>query len=472
MSRATPASPWRDRLRTHGSTMLLALLVVVCLTGGGSRADIASLAFLRFVSALAVCAALVTVRREDLVRIALPLALLAALAVIAGLQLVPLPPSAWSALPGRDLIGQLDALLGLDVWRPVTLSPFKTANSLASLVVPLAVLLLFAMTRDRTRVLVCLVAMGVLGALIGIVQVFVAPSAAIYFYDITNRGEAVGLFANRNHHAVYLACCALISLHLTRSREIGAVWRWGFAACALVLAIAVLGNASRAGVIALLIVGLMSLGAYAVRLAQPGSAQRTGRSARGRVVLSAVLAVAGVAILALFALAERSPALSRILGGNELAELRARILPHLVQMVAEFQPLGAGLGAFEYAYRMGEPVELLGRSYLNQAHNDWLQFLIEGGIGAIVVLAGGAIAAILQGRRLRKMHRLGAETQEAWLGLALLVVLGVASLVDYPLRVPSVMALAIIALAMFSARGPRFRPATGRHQPDVNSGQQ
>jgi O-antigen ligase len=121
---------------------------------------------------------------------------------------------------------------------------------------------------------------------------------------------------------------------------------------------------------------------------------------------------------------------------------------------------------------MGEPVELLGRSYLNQAHNDWLQFLIEGGIGAIMLLAGGAIAAILQGRRLLKMHRLGAETQEAWLGLALLVVLGVASLVDYPLRVPSVMALAIIALAMFSGPGPRFRPATGRHQPDVNSGQQ
>ena len=441
------------QLRRQHQVLLLALLAFVCLTGGGSRADIESLAILRFVSALAVCAALLMMRREDFAYIRTPLVLLALLAVIAGLQLVPLPAGVWTALPGREAIGQLDTLLGFEVWRPVSLSPFKTANSLASLIVPLAILLLFAVVRDRTRLLGALVAIGTLGALLGIIQLFAAPSAAIYFYEITNRGEAVGLFANRNHHAVFLACCVLISLHLMRQPHGRGndVQRWGFAACALVLTIAVLGNASRAGLISLFLVGLFSAIAAVSSAARASKSGVSSRSKRQKLVFSAAMGAAASTILILFAFVDRSPALSRLVGGSELAELRSRLLPYLLEMAATFQPAGVGMGAFEYAYRMREPVELIGQRYLNNAHNDWLQFIIEGGALALAVMAIGAVVAIVRAVKLmRSSVRADVRIEEALLGLALLVVLAVASLVDYPLRVPSIMALAIIALGMFT----------------------
>ena len=470
MSASSKYRHFGSQLRRHHQVLLLALLALVCLTGGGSRADIESLAILRLVSAIAVCAALLMMRREDFALIRLPLCLLALLAAIAALQLVPLPRSTWTSLPGREIIGQLDALLGLEVWRPISLSPFKTANSLASLIVPLAILLCFSLLRDRTWLLGGFVAIGLLGALLGMVQLFAAPAAGIYFYEITNRGEAVGLFANRNHHAVFLACCVLISLHLARQRHdlVGDGRRWAFAACALVMSIAILANASRAGLISLFLVGLFSAIAAVVPTAEANMSRVAARHKRKTLIFSLSVGLAASAILILFAIADRIPALSRLIGGSELTDLRGRLLPHLLEMAATFQPLGVGMGAFEYAYRMREPVDLLGQRYLNNAHNDWLQFIIEGGAAAILVLVIGAGIAIARiGRLMRKSARTHASTDEAWLGLALLVVVAVASMVDYPLRVPSMMTLIIIALAMFTS--PNIYRLRDAHHPHESS---
>ena len=49
------------------------------------------------------------------------MALMAAILILPLLQLVPLPPSVWQALPGRELPAQIDASLGLNIWRPLTL---------------------------------------------------------------------------------------------------------------------------------------------------------------------------------------------------------------------------------------------------------------------------------------------------------------------------------------------------------------
>ena len=136
--------------KTAPITALLVFVGFIFLTGGGSRSDIASLAPLRFVAAFAVGAALLFIRKSDLSYIRVPLALLGALALIAVVQLVPLPPETWTALPGREAIAHLDVLVGLEIWRPISLSPFKTANSLAALVVPLAALLWWALPSTIT----------------------------------------------------------------------------------------------------------------------------------------------------------------------------------------------------------------------------------------------------------------------------------------------------------------------------------
>src|SRR3546814_10933219 len=60
--------------------------------------------------------------------------LLLATVLLVLLQLVPLPPAIWTALPGRDVL--LGALPGEAVWRPGSIVPSATINAASSLIVP------------------------------------------------------------------------------------------------------------------------------------------------------------------------------------------------------------------------------------------------------------------------------------------------------------------------------------------------
>jgi O-antigen ligase len=142
-----------------------------------------------------------------------------------------------------------------------------------------------------------------------------------------------------------------------------------------------------------------------------------------------LLAVSALGIFALFALSQRSPALSRLLADGTAEDVRLRILPVLIEMARDYQPWGAGFGAFEQAYRMAEPTALLVRNYFNNAHNDWLQFAIEGGTPAVLVAA--AMAAALAVRLATLARTRDPCAARAWLGFAVLAVLGFASLFDY-----------------------------------------
>jgi hypothetical protein len=425
----------------------------VFLTGGGSRADIASLPILRFVAACTLAVAVLLVQRDDLARVRAPLWLLGALAVLMIAQLIPLPPELWLQLPGREAIRTLDTLIGLEVWRPITLSPMKTANALASLIVPAAALLLFAMCRDIEKILLGFLGLGVLSAIFGMLQLFADQSSGIYLYEVTNRGATVGLFANRNHHAVFLACCVMISLFLAMRRKASEAYGHSAAllGCAVVLSAAILISGSRAGLITLALVSLVY--AAAVFLHPELLVSRRVRRLMPPRVLAAAAGSAGLILFGIFAFAGRIPALARIPGASDFAaELRTQVLPYLIDMTKDVQPFGVGFGAFEYAYRMVEPAHLLGPSYLNNAHFDWLQFLIEGGVPAGLILCVGAALATwrLYGLFKKDAGAPAAPIRTPLLGLGLLTILAVASLVDYPLRVPSVMALAVIALAMFA----------------------
>lgn len=434
--------------RTFG--LLAVLLVATFLMGGGSRADIESLAVLRAFACLAAAVGVLGLDRATLRAWRLPFLLLAALAALMVVQLIPLPPSLWSQLPARDGIRQLDAAVGLaDAWRPLTLSPMRTANSLAALAVPFAVLVLFCQLGEahRRHVLLLLVALAVAGALVGMLQVLAGSDSGLYFYAVTHKGAAVGFFANRNHHTAFLAAAMLIALHLAmeRGRARDMVSILCFAAAAVVF-VAVLGNVSRAGLlsagIALVLAPLVILRSGADAGNQPGPRVLSGRWSR-----TALVAFPAFGIFMLFALSQRSPALARLLGDGQPEELRARILPELLAMARDVQPWGAGFGAFEYAYRMREPAELLVPNYFNHAHNDWLQLAIEGGIAGVLLLVVALAAIAVRLVRLVR-GREGGDPSRVWLGLTVLLVLGFASLVDYPLRVPSIMAVATIAFAL------------------------
>lgn len=334
-----------------------------------------------------------------------------------------------------------------NLWRPITFSPAKTLNSLASLIVPLAALGLMARldARSMKHVPWIFVAIGCLSALIGIAQVVFEDASNLYFYAVTNPGQAVGLFANSNHNAVFLACCFLICLLRITQVKGGSASsvRIAIAAAMTLLLCGIMVNSSRAGllslILALLIFGMSRLNARQ-RARQPSSASEKShvRMLAGPVALIVIAA----ALVAAFVALERSPAFSRIVEQDAVADTRVQILPEILNMAIQFQPWGVGFGAFEQAYRTVEPEHLLFPEYVNHAHNDWVQFVIEGGIAGAAILLIMSVWVIRQAIRLARSNE-GPMRAEAGLALALMFILGVASLVDYPLRTPVMMVFGI-----------------------------
>ena len=191
--------------------MFVVWLAVIFLLGGSSRGDMPSLLVLRPLSLLVLGGLVITMTQAQLDRWRVLLGLMAAAIMLSVIHLIPLPPALWQAMPGRDVIEAVDQAAGLQgLWRPLSISPEHTRNALFALAVPASVLLWMTRfdLRQRLRVvLVAILGIALASALLGLLQISTgSESSPLYFYRVSNAGSPIGLFANRNHQAVFLAC--------------------------------------------------------------------------------------------------------------------------------------------------------------------------------------------------------------------------------------------------------------------------
>ena len=199
------ADPRRGRITFLAVT---ALLAGVAFTGGASRADALSQPLVRTLAITLAGGLLAFGRTAEWRSLRWPLVLMGALVAITALYLVPLPPAAWTALPGRDLIAATaDAIGQPQPWRPLAMTPWRGMNALLSLAAPAAMLigLVQLSPRRRAALLLPVIMMVLVSAVLGLAQVSAGPGSALRWYAVTNRDAAVGLFANRNHEALLLA---------------------------------------------------------------------------------------------------------------------------------------------------------------------------------------------------------------------------------------------------------------------------
>lgn len=436
----------------------LALLAVgVALLGGSSRPDAVQIAALRPLAALLLIPALYYLSLVELRRAKALLLLLALTATWMALQLVPLPPTLWQSLPGRDLVADLDRLVGLeDSWRPISLVPSRGWNALASLIVPAAALLLALAMRASPRMLLLLVAgLGLFDALWGLLQVISGSSSPLYIYAVTNRGSPVGIFANENHSAVFSAIILLViaRLGVTAKALNEAAWlRLAYAPAYVIVLLSVLVSGSRAGLaMSILALGVSGLMAW-LALASSRRSRRQGKlerwlAAHPRTLLAVFAAVIAALLGAFFGL-ERAPGFEDIFTKNPIEDLRWRLWPILEQMIGTYWLLGIGFGSFEEFYHIYEPTALLFPNYVNQAHNDWAQFVIEGGFPAFAILLALLGWTALSLRALLR-HETFAIGRLVFWG-AIIAILCAASIVDYPLRTPAFQLVATWLLLSLS----------------------
>ncbi len=438
--------------------MLAFFLLLLFATGGASRTDVQSLAILRPLSGNACALACMTLRREHFTSRAWLFGWVGAIFVLALLHLIPLPPSIWQSLAGRQDVVDVEKLMGLfDIWRPLTLAPMNGWHALISLFAPLAMILLgIQLSRDDLfRLLPLVIALAALSGLLGLLQAIGDPQGSLYLYRITNNGSAVGFFANRNHAATLLACLfPMLAVYAATARgEANTVRiRQLFAAAiAIVLVPLLLVTGSRSGLVS----AIIGLGAAAMLYRQPTDVRTARRGKTGRVKALPILG--GVAVISLAFLTyflSRAEAIERLFNQEVTEDGRTDFWAVSIDLFWKYFPWGSGSGSFVEAYQIVEPARLLDATYLNRAHNDWVETAVTFGLPGVLALAAAVIAFGIRSYRLWRSAD-GSKRSVAFGRLAsvIMVMIAIASASDYPLRTPIMVGLFAICTLWLAEAG-------------------
>ena len=419
--------------------MLAVFLVLLWFTGGASRADVLGQSFSRFFAWAFLIGFVVLSARLNW-RAMAPIAIFLGLAVFLVLiQLVPLPPAIWTSLPGRELLTGIAEVSGqAQAWRPLSLSPSATANSLGSLIVPVTALVLVAnLTREQHwRIGWLLLGLIFGGCILALLQL----SGAQFRSPLINyvAGAISGNFANRNHLALFVAFGCLMAPILGFGRDRMVRWKAGVTIALLpVFLLVILATGSRTGLV-LGSVGLL-FGLFAVRSNIVRELKSLPRKAAIALAAGSVLSL--VAIVAAAITLGRAAGLERVMNSQVGDDLRSQSLPYVIDAVMRYFPVGSGFGTFDPVYRMIEPDSLLQPQYFNHAHNDWLEVILDGGMAGAALLVAAVGWWLLTSWRAWK----DGQSRLAIMGSGALLLVMIASVPDYPARTPMIMAVMVIA---------------------------
>ena len=435
----------------------LPAFLLLCLVLGGSSQGVWTNAALQLLAALLLAWVTVAPAPERISRAGRLLGLLVIGAVLLALaQLVPLPPSLWTALPGREPVAAGYALLGQDLpFLSLSMSPYESLAAAYALIPPVAVLAgMLALRGYRESWVAGAILLGAFASIIlGAVQVVGSGSAAwAYFYRFTNTG-AVGFFANRNHMATLLVAALPFAAAMFASGHLQVRGRGG------TFAMLVAGGTA----FILVLVGLLlNSSLAAIALAAPVvvfSALIPPAGWRWRRALFPLALVAVVA--SAVALASASGRAS-IAGSPDLGSLysRGEMWETTLAAISNSLPFGTGLGTFAKIYVLHENPAFTDATFINHAHNDYLELLLETGIPGLLLLIaflawwGWRVAAVW--RAPFSSHFAKAATIASAAILA-------HSIVDYPLRAAAIAAVLAACLAMMAQPPRRPRDEQPRH---------
>jgi O-antigen ligase len=440
-------------------------LIVVFLTGGGARADIQSLVILRPAAVMFCVISIWTIKWSDVQANKFLFGIAVVVFLLVGAHLIPLPPSIWRALPGREIILEIDKVARLgDVWRPIALVPPAAWNAFFSLFVPLAALLFGVQltSEERLKLLPILLGLGLFSGFWGLLQAIGDPQGPLYLYQATNNGSAVGLFANRNHQAVMLAMLfpmlAVYACAGVRTEEQAKVRGYIALAAGVVLVPLLLVTGSRMG----LILGVLGLASTLLLYRKPASLIPKKRKISKLDLRWLLGAFAVLCLGALTVIMSRAEALQRLSAPDQAEDLRFRAWGPIAEMAWKYFPVGSGIGSFVEVFQIDEPTVLLSPSYLNHAHNDWLEVYLSAGapglaVMAIVLFAAGKLSWAV----FHKVAGGRADIRHARLGAVMIAIFAVGSLADYPLRVPSLSCVFVIAAIWLARDGTASTKSAG-----------
>jgi O-antigen ligase len=418
-----------------------AVVLLALLLGGGTQQGFWSDAAIQLASLPLLALVLLS---PNLMRVPrAPVILLCLLIALPLAQIIPLPPTLWTALPGREEVARGYSAASLSLpWLPISLAPNITWRSVFSLLPAVAVFLAILRLSNRSRriLVVMMLAVTFLSVLLDLFQMMGGQSSALRFYAITNVDRAVGFFANSNHNAAFLYCAIPfaaawgIGLRRQPGRALLVVLLLGTVMVGLALA------QSRTGLILSVIAGLSCIALVMCN----------GSGMPRRRLLIVVVGGNVIALLIAFQFGFVSLA-KRMQDADIMGDLRWPVASVTLKAAQANLPFGTGFGTFVPVYQTVEPRTLLLERYLNRAHNDWLELGLEGGVLSI---AGLLVFLAWFGRLSFQVWRPGQrgadalDTGLARAGSIIVILLMLHSIVDYPLRTTALMVVFALGCAL------------------------
>jgi len=350
-------------------------------------------------------------------------------------------------LPSRDAIANAYRIVGQQTGA-ISIDPAATALALSSSIPPLMLFLLALACnrRDLQRhvpkaIMVLVILLGFLGSL-----QFLSQNESGFFVYGGIETTAVGFFSNPNHFALFLAMSVpLAALVVARARRSRVRDQKHFAtlllgaSAAFIAVVCMLLSRSMAG----FGFAILSMFSFAI-IVLAGS--RSVSRFTGLIALIALFICASGVIVVQYT--------NPNLGGLELSQFfgnelsRAGMAETTIAAIGEFQWLGSGLGSFEAAIGAFEDRNQVTSVFINHAHNEPLQLVMELGIAGVILLF-----AVIAGWAMliwRAWSPSGALAQKA-VSLSLMFLL-LHSLIDYPARTPAIAGFTMVLVALALTR--------------------
>lgn len=378
-------------------------------------------------------------------------------------HIIPLPPSVWEGLPGRELIAQSLKLAspesGNPGWTPFSVDHIRTLLALSALIIPISVLTI-GWTVPRERLILTgwlILAIAIVHVLLGTVQVLSNGESGLLYPQNPMPGVLFGFFANRNSAGLFLVgalALAILLPPLPRMARAEFLMRAGTVTL-LLLAIA-LTRSRTALVLAALPFGLGTLRYLMTGLRSEAGPVR--EHARAVMIVGVLGAIAVAAVLAI-APGRVGDTIERFEGSGP--DPRAYIWDDALYSAGRYWPVGSGLGTFDEVFQVDESLENLAQLRAGRAHGDYIEIAIEAGVPGLAV-AGAWLCLVAW---LAWCARRSPGRWIAWSGGAILVAIALQSITDYPLRNLSMLgfaAFALLLLVRFGEPSKRSEGLTGK----------
>jgi O-antigen ligase len=453
---------------------LCAVVIVASVVLGGAYGGFLSDAILQLIAIPLLFVSLWRLLEVPLTRqIGVALFFCAAIVAIPLIQLIPLPPWLWTALPGRQPVVEVSEILGHKLsWMPISLSPNETWLCALSLIAPLAIFLatLLLPYRERRWLSLAFLAVGVLSVFVGLMQVAQGPESPLRFYaPDTNLSEAVGFFAGRNHFAALLYALIMFAAAWTihAATEVGerhhrnrydTVAIVGMIGAFTLLVVLLAGEAIARSRMGLGFTMVALFGAFALGI----------QDRRSGVTFAPTRLIVGACTLTLiFSLQFGLYRIMERFAQDPLQDGRIRFARNTIESAIAYMPFGSGLGTSQPVYAMFEKPKAALLDKVMNHHNDFLELWLSTGAVGLVLTGMFMVWLLLRSVEIwRKEPAPGASALDWTLARGATVtvtLLTTQSLLDSPLRVDGTMAIMAFACAFLiePPLGAQFR---ARHE--------